>query len=78
MGSVRCSSCLRFQSFRVETFSSFPKCQSNGCDNAPSPFHAEPRQCKEGPATRATRSVAGWRYAFVEVVRGFAEDTSPV
>src|SRR5438445_13798982 len=34
LGSVRCSSCLRFQLFCVETFSSLPKCQSNGRDFA--------------------------------------------
>src|SRR5216683_1090423 len=33
-GSVRCSNCLRFQLFCVETFSSLPKCQSNGRDLA--------------------------------------------
>src|ERR1700694_1395240 len=30
LGSGRYSSCLRFQLFGVETFSSLPKCQSNG------------------------------------------------
>src|SRR6202790_4275783 len=34
LGSVRYSSCLRFQLFGVETFSSLPKCQSNGRDLA--------------------------------------------
>src|SRR6266699_6832345 len=34
LGSVRCSSCLRFQLFCVETFYSLPKCQSNGRDFA--------------------------------------------
>src|SRR5271157_3021393 len=34
LGSIRCSSCLRFQLFCVETFSSLPKCQSNGRDLA--------------------------------------------
>src|SRR6266851_5591424 len=34
LGSIRCSSCLRFQLFGVETFSSLPKCQSNGRDLA--------------------------------------------
>ena len=34
LGSVRCSSCLRFQLFCVESFSSLPKCQSNGRDLA--------------------------------------------
>src|SRR5271157_4716367 len=32
LGSVRCSSCLRFQLFGVETFLLFPKCQRNGRD----------------------------------------------
>src|SRR6202795_3950890 len=34
LGSIRCSSYLRFQLFCVETFSSLPKCQSNGRDLA--------------------------------------------
>src|SRR5205814_7503340 len=38
LGSIRCSSCLRFQLFGVETFLLFPKCQSNGRDLA--------RQCQ--------------------------------
>src|SRR5262249_35849555 len=38
LGSVKCSSGLRFQLFGVETFSSLPKCQSNGRDLA--------RQCQ--------------------------------
>src|ERR1022692_1385021 len=38
LGSIRCSSCLRFQLFCVETFLLLPKCQSNGRDLA--------RQCQ--------------------------------
>src|ERR1039458_10352461 len=38
LGSVRYSSCLRFQLFCVETFLLLPKCQSNGRDLA--------RQCQ--------------------------------
>src|ERR1700693_3094691 len=38
LGSIRCSSCLRFQLFSVETFLLLPKCQSNGRDLA--------RQCQ--------------------------------
>ena len=38
LGSIRCSSCLRFQLFGVETCSFLPKCQSNGRDLA--------RQCQ--------------------------------
>src|ERR1700686_1975462 len=38
LGSMRCSSCLRFQLFGVETFLLFPKCQGNGRDLA--------RQCQ--------------------------------
>src|ERR1700693_5713156 len=34
LGSMRCSSGLRFQLFCVETFSSLPKCQSDGRDLA--------------------------------------------
>src|SRR6202162_5110317 len=34
LGSIRCSSCLRFQLFGVETFLLLPKCQSNGRDLA--------------------------------------------
>src|SRR5271167_642659 len=34
LGSVRYSSCLRFQLFSVETFLLFPKCQSDGRDLA--------------------------------------------
>ena len=32
LGSLPCSSCLRFQSLSVETFPLLPKCQSNGRD----------------------------------------------
>ena len=38
LGSIRCSSCLRFQLFGVETFLLFPECQGDGRDLA--------RQCK--------------------------------
>ncbi len=34
LGSIRCSSCLRFQLFCVETFLLLPKCQSNSRDLA--------------------------------------------
>src|SRR5271166_3056649 len=34
LGSVQCSSCLRFQLFCVETFLLLPKCQSDGRDLA--------------------------------------------
>src|ERR1700676_45645 len=43
LGSGRYSSCLRFQWFGVETFSSLPKCQSNGRDLARQRQTSHPR-----------------------------------
>jgi hypothetical protein len=45
-GSVRCSSCLRFQLFCVETYSLLPKCQRDGrnlaCRRQTSHFRSHP------------------------------------